>query len=299
MSHYLTFVLLPPGPEMTREEAAVAIAPRLAPFNENMEVEEYDEKCYCIGDVAHAAARQEAETKCGALVEIQKAYYAAIKEKTEEKVGPYSFENRDAFFAAQSSIVEELHELYFGEHMRVEKEAFEAHPGKDKPDPACENCNGKGTYRSTYNPKSKWDWYQIGNRFEGVFAEEYNPADDPANYEECRLCCGTGCRSDDVGRAQRAKDPTFSCNGCLGTGRARNFFNRPTDYNIARAEEVLRLGCGTFAVLTPDGMWHERGRMRMFGMVEHEEAADAWQARVKTLLQQHPEHWVVAVDMHI
>lgn len=61
------------------------------------------------------------------------------------------------------------------------------------------------------NPNAKWDWYQLGGRFTGIFRPHYDPELDPANKETCWLCKGTGKRADGVAVAN-------GCNGCRGTG---------------------------------------------------------------------------------
>jgi hypothetical protein len=68
------------------------------------------------------------------------------------------------------------------------------------------------------NPDAKWDWYQVGGRFNGYFDVEYDPDTDPENQEVCFICRGTGKRDDDLGRARREEDPTYTCNGCGGKG---------------------------------------------------------------------------------
>lgn len=68
------------------------------------------------------------------------------------------------------------------------------------------------------NPNSRWDWWTVGGRYSGSF-ECLNPYDDPRNKKSCWLCGGTGIRRDDIGDAQRKIDPTYTCNGCNGTGR--------------------------------------------------------------------------------
>jgi len=42
--------------------------------------------------------------------------------------------------------------------------------------------------------------------------------------EECQICEGTGIRNDELGKQQRAKDPSYTCNGCKGKGSKDNFF---------------------------------------------------------------------------
>lgn len=64
-------------------------------------------------------------------------------------------------------------------------------------------------YRHT-NPNKKWDWWQVGGRYSGKFAPDYDPNEDPANRQICRLCQGTGTRMD--------MKVANGCNGCSGTG---------------------------------------------------------------------------------
>jgi len=66
-------------------------------------------------------------------------------------------------------------------------------------------------------PAFDFDWYQIGGRYTGS-KSDYDPATDPQNIETCRLCNGTGQRSDPLGLAAREKNPAYSCNGCDGAG---------------------------------------------------------------------------------
>lgn len=63
------------------------------------------------------------------------------------------------------------------------------------------------------NENGHWDWWQLGGRFTGVWSG-YDPTKDPANYEKCWLCRGTGLRDDETARAHRAYNPDYTCNGC-------------------------------------------------------------------------------------
>lgn len=113
-----------------------------------------------------------------------------------------------------------------------------------------------------------WDWWVIGGRWSGVHAK-IDPTKDPANYEVCFLCCGTGKRRDVVDAlnggplppfARGGPDPIFGedrgapwdekklreyldeygCNGCEGTGQtlkhAPNF--QPIDSDILPVGEI-------------------------------------------------------------
>lgn len=68
------------------------------------------------------------------------------------------------------------------------------------------------------NPNAKWDWWVVGGRWTGHLHPFYDPTEDPSNSEKCWLCRGTGKRDDELGREMRLSDPTYTCNGCRGTG---------------------------------------------------------------------------------
>jgi hypothetical protein len=53
------------------------------------------------------------------------------------------------------------------------------------------------------------------------------------------------------------------------------------------------------AIVTPDGAWHEQGRMGWWGMVQDEKAEDAWRREVAALLLEHRRALAVGCDLHI
>jgi len=63
------------------------------------------------------------------------------------------------------------------------------------------------------NPNGFWDWFEIGGRWTGDH-DGYNPRTDRRNWEKCSLCEGTGYRNDKLGKAERERDPTYTCNAC-------------------------------------------------------------------------------------
>ena len=46
---------------------------------------------------------------------------------------------------------------------------------KGKPDPKCIECKGTGQHKTNYNPRSKWDWWVIGGRFDGKVSKSGKP----------------------------------------------------------------------------------------------------------------------------
>lgn len=112
--------------------------------------------------------------------------------------------------------------------------------------------DSEGNEWSTYNPKSQWDWWSIGGRWDGMLnntagqkAEKYNGS------------------------------------------------------NILRNRD-LRRPESTFAYLTKDGVWNEKGQMGWFGMSSNEKDQEVWDKQMAEYLLATPgEDWLVVVDCHI
>ena len=54
-----------------------------------------------------------------------------------------------------------------------------------------------------------------------------------------------------------------------------------------------------FAIVTPDGEWHEQGKMGWFGVATNEESFEAWNKRAIGLLMDNANTTAVVVDCHI
>lgn len=147
MSHSTVLVLFPRKPDNV--DAAVSAA--LAPFDENIEVPEYTKPCYCIGSEAREAATKAATDAHGNPNDIRAAFWRTHSSGTED----------DAALDAAWKVA-------IGPFVGARDAALADHPKKDSPDPACEACNGTGQRPTTYNPKSKWDWWAIGGRWENL-----------------------------------------------------------------------------------------------------------------------------------
>jgi len=177
-----------------------------------------------------------------------------------------------------------------------EKRYFKLKPGDRFDDKS--GCAGTGVVTSIYNPKSKWDFYQIGGRYTGRLMDGYNPEKDPENWEMCFLCHGTGLRDDEMGVKEREKDPNYKCNGCV-KGKALKHASQWKKFS----GDVLPLmtvkpNVIPFAIVTPDGQWHEKGKMGWWAMVSDED--DDWDKKAKEILDKHRENTVaIAVDCHI
>jgi hypothetical protein len=114
-------------------------------------------------------------------------------------------------------------------------------------------------YLSRYNPDSRWDWYVIGGRWNGVIAGKP--------------------RDDDQGGFNFA-----------------NEFHQLSE-NVATVKDAAVTEC--FAFVLPDEKWLAAGDMGWWGMVSNEASEDKWNAALQELAAKYADHLIVGVDCHI
>ena len=278
MSHFLAVVLVKPNGKGIDEQ----LADLLAPYDENLAVPEHDEKCYCVGRVARIEARKAADAAHGTIAELRDTFHA----REDVKALQSQEDSRDA--------LNDLWREALSPWNATETEVLAGHPLRDTADPDCgtdeDCCNGTGTYRSTYNPQSKWDWWTVGGRWTGVLSDgAYKPEDDPDNIEVCRACFGARTRQDGG-----------ECGQCKGTGKDVKW---PTQWKRflgdVRPVSGLADNLVPFAIVTPDGEWHEKGKMGWWGMVANRKAEEDWAKETRSVLAANQDAIAVACDLHI
>lgn len=142
-------------------------------------------------------------------------------------------------------------------------ETARTHPLYQKPNPKCSKCHGTGFYKTTYNPDSKWDWYRIGGRWDGDLIESPRRSDNGFNWDT------------DHQQLQNNSVPL------------EELLQRETLFTF-------------FALVTPDGQWHEKGRMGWFAMVSDEMPEEGWETVSLNLYKKYREgHDIILVDAHI
>ena len=233
MSHFITAVILPK--DTKTEDIEGCIGKLLAPYDENLEVPEHDTDCYCVGSVARQAARDAANEQAGSLEDLRTSYHAMPDDQRPEW------------------------REHIAEYIRAEQAVLHTHPKEHDPLPDCADCKGTGKYKTTNNPRSKWDWWRVGGRWDGKICNNPQQSQNGFNFGE--------------------KHESVVNNMVL----ARNL---PEDFD-------------PFAVVTPDGMWHECGEMGWWGCVSKERSEESWVVQVKKIFADHAEHFIVACDLHI
>lgn len=139
-----------------------------------------------------------------------------------------------------------------GDPLMTDEEAYKSaleYFGSDSIDP------DTGDLTTTYNPSSKWDWYEIGGRWSSMLLGkdgnlyDYLPADQ-IDFEAMR--------ADRLASLQPYKefidgDHIYKKEYLLGKyPDEQTYIKKMTEFS-------------TFAVVTPDGEWHEKGEMGWFG----------------------------------
>lgn len=176
MSHFLVGVIIEKD---AKDDVEAKISEVLAPYDENLEVKEYDTDCWCIGQAARTEAMNFADETCGTVSEIRNKFANEFSEPLrQEIIKQIRAENPDINDSDIIKVDEKWDQFdvklneawktedYQGGWQKVYDEKLESLPNKNDPDKDCEECNGSGIEKSTYNPESKWDWWQIGGRWD-------------------------------------------------------------------------------------------------------------------------------------
>lgn len=278
MSHFVTWVLV----KKTTKTIEKEVARLLAPFDENTEVDPYEKACWCVGRKAESEASLAAD-KIESIEQIRDRFHktprvCALKKFGDDFSGPKEGVAKADWRRARR----ETDALWMGEvaayYARV-KAALDAHPDKGKPDKKCDECKGRGTVVSTYNPKSKWNWWVVGGRWAGEITKSPVPDDENPFTTGNRV-------SAERKRAQR----------------------QALDVNMCRVGDVKIPPVGDendedkyvsfpYAIVTPDGEWHAHGEMGWFGCSSNEQ--EDWPTQAREILSQYADCVAVACDLHI
>lgn len=161
-----------------------------------------------------------------------------------------------------------------------------------------------GNLYSTYNPNSKWDWYQKGGRWSGLLktkdGEKCNEAyikdlDFSVDQEVYRRAL----RFWDVHVDHAPLEPGEQ-ESDFWTLYNEKFFR---DYYLNRENYArIRSSFSTYAVITPNGVWHSKGEMGWWGCSsETPEESIAWDNAFMERFINHadPDLMITIVDCHV
>ena len=180
------------------------------------------------------------------------------------KVEPYIELTRDKVVAKKEEITKEVSSTpllklddylrgYKGKIKKMSLEEFaKSWYGKES--------DSEGNLLTTYNPKSKWDWYVIGGRWDGEV--QGKPRDDSE--------------------------------GVFNFGDEHHQLK----YNTCLVSE-LAFDFVPYAIITPDGYWHEKGRLGWWGVTINPLPGDSWEAEAVLIFGAYRGCLAIGVDYHI
>lgn len=157
-----------------------------------------------------------------------------------------------------------------------------------------------GNIYSTYNPDSKWDWWVVGGRWSGMLTLDGCPVDsgrvgdlefrfDQEAYDEAL-------RFWDVAVDHMPANPGEKYDPFYKEEYYREHYGSREEYARQQAE------FSTYAVITPDGVWHAPGEMGWFGCSsETGDESIVWYSDYKErFIESADPDWILTiVDCHI
>ena len=160
----------------------------------------------------------------------------------------------------------------------------------------------EGNLYTTRNPLSKWDYYEVGGRFSGLLRTKDGKRTDEGRVGDLDFSAD----KDAYAEALRFWDRNVEKKGKPKKGeeffslRSENYYKK----TYGNREEYARRASSfsTYAVVTPDGEWHEKGEMGWWAIsyASPEEAA-AWtdSYEKKFIESADPDLIMTIIDCHI
>jgi hypothetical protein len=175
MSHFVGIVLVKRKSTLFLERS---IAKLVAPYSENRRVPAYQRPCSCIDLAILDIVELEADAKFGSYEVYRQRFSQQIEADAQLRSEQETYGN--TLFAPDDCKLSRAWAELTADRRAFEEARKQALKSSTQPDPKCEQCNGTGSYRTTYNPQSKWDWYEVGGRWKGCLGADKDIA--PATH---------------------------------------------------------------------------------------------------------------------
>lgn len=263
MSHFAVGVIIPKDIAADESEIMDFIEDKMKPYDENMDVAPYRVECDCVGGDSYRHGLRMADIYIGTVDDtIRPKFNAWVKDRFGEDYKDHYSTGDEA-----EDEMDKMWKEMVTPFLQLRQETFDSyapyHPDYGKPDWNCENCSGTGQRVTRYNPKSKWDYWVVGGRYNGRLYNKTGKPDDLADVED---------------------DNLISIRAYM-----QAYHNAGDDFNTI----------SMFAFVDKDGMWHERGHMGWWAMVSNEKDPEAWEAEIVNLLNASIDDYLVSLDCHI
>lgn len=271
MSHFGVLVL---------QDGTKSIDELLDPFDENIAVEPYISK----------TKNEIVEEARDRLARFEKTYYA------DYLADPESYEKSCGNQAHIDYVKNE-----FPKRLAMsDEELFKEETKYCNPFDGESGIDEDGNRWSTYNPRSKWDWYVVGGRCSGCLKTKDGKSVNSAQVGELDFSPRDEDRAAAIDFWERVVEGKEDGGEKPLTLYSPEFYveRYGTKENYAACKSAF----STWAVVTPNGEWHEKGEIGWFALSNetHEEAVD-WELhfRERFIDAADPDWRVTIVDCHI
>lgn len=265
----------------------------LAPFDENMDTPRYVK-----------------ETKEQAIQRIRKEIsdYATTGFYAQWKANPVEYESK----CTHDAHIDYLKNEFPKKLLWTDEECYQDVIRYCDEDELDEN----GSITSTYNPNSKWDWYAVGGRWQGMLKAKtglhgegniFQPNQrEHGKYDSAKVSDIDFSPDEEIYKKSiRFWEVVVDKQELLPGEDKNDFFNYYKEsyytsrYGDKETYARLQASFGTFAVVTPDGKWYEKGKMGWWAAVSNEEMAWDEKYKERFIDNANPDWILTIVDCHI
>lgn len=316
MSHFSVAVIM---------DGSKSLEEILAPYEECTENKEFLE--FCDTETEYSETYQNGSQKMVRMLEDQslksvwnKMFLVEISEgmydlyRQDENIRLHSdWKDGKHIFYRYEYGVNEVVDVPYKELYATFEEYMKEEHGADERDPE------KNRFGYWYNPNSKWDWWQVGGRWAGYLKAKtgrmgepslvYPRHVEPGHFDLAQIR-DIDFSGDKVAYNKAIRYWEVVVEGApLKDGETKEMFESfwKKEYYLNHygtkeqyARELSEMS--TFAVVTLDGKWHEKGQMGWFGCSSEsgEESREWHNSWYDTFIKdENPEHVIVIVDCHI
>lgn len=152
------------------------------------------------------------------------------------------------------------------------------------------------------NPNAKWDWFVIGGRWSNLIKNKNGNRSDVEKINNIDLSIDEELYQEFM----RYWEVVVEEQEILPSEDKMNFFSfynkryYTEQYRTKENYATQQASFGTFAVISPDGNWIEKGEMGWFGVNDAtDESRENYINQFNQLLEKYPEYYLTVVDCHI
>jgi hypothetical protein len=258
-----------------------------------------------------------------------------IGENPEKQLAPFQ-ENNMGDCPKEFLEFNDIEEEYRKQYAEEDAETKESHPTfENYIEDYCGYSKDESTGRYGYfeNPNAKWDWFQLGGRWRGIFETKNGKCDQAlkgeidfakkraleiidakAEYAKAMLIIG-GIPINEtwdemrkrIGNVESARELYWAQPRCKAWKENKSslefgFNSSPDNYIVSEQEfcEMEADEAGVTFALIKDGVWYEKGKMGWWGMSTDKMTQSEWNKQFHSMISELPDDTLLSMfDCHI